>query len=97
MQQIETLYEEDNKQRKKKNNKEFILIFLVILIITITCTVGLLKINSKNEETPKLEEKDNYSSEEKKKNVTNYLTPYGPSNVFPWHIKPILDEKGKIV
>ena len=45
------------------------MIFLVILIITITCTVGLLKINSKNEETPKLEEKDNYSSEEKKKNV----------------------------
>lgn len=69
MQQIETLYPEDNKQKRKNNNKEFIILFLVIIIIAIICTLGLLKINSKKEEPPKVEEKDNFSEEEKKKTV----------------------------
>ena len=67
MQQIETLYEEDNKQKKNKNNKEFILLIIVLLIITIICTIGLLKINNKKEEPPKVEEKDNLPKEENKK------------------------------
>lgn len=69
MQQIETLYPEDNKQKRKKSNKEFILLFIAILIIDVVCTVGLLKINNRKEELPKVEEKDNSSIEENKKTV----------------------------
>lgn len=69
MQQIETLFEEDNKRKRKKNNKEFVLLVIVILIIAIICTIGLLKINNRKEETPKVEEKNNFSSKEKPKTV----------------------------
>lgn len=69
MQEIETLYPEDNKQKKKNNNKDFILLVIVILIITVICTVGLLKMNGKKEEAPKVEEKDNFSSKKEKKTL----------------------------
>lgn len=68
MEQIETLYPEDNRQkRRKKNNKEFIVLIITILIITVVCTIGLLKMNDKKEEVPKVEEKENSSLEEKEK------------------------------